>query len=126
MQNRTWTCKPLAEHTKMPYCRLKQAHMPHFEICNHTGHSVWPEVGTFQDEASFNPPIPEELAAAEAKQQALVAEGYTPPMPLTSQSPVISFKSLPTMLMKTVCALDLRLNFNIPGRFRLGSTALRK
>ena len=47
--------------------------MPHFEICNHTGHSVWPEVGTFQDEASFNPPIPEELAAAEAKQQALVA-----------------------------------------------------
>jgi len=45
----------------------------------------------------------EELAAAEAKQQALVAEGYTPPMPLTSQSPVISFKSLPTMLMKTVC-----------------------
>jgi hypothetical protein len=87
----------------MRYCRLKQAHMPHFEICNHTGHSVWPEGGTFQDEASFNPPIPEELAAAEAKQQALVAEGYTPPMPLTSQSPVISFKSLPTMLMKTVC-----------------------
>ena len=72
--------------------------MPHFEICNHTGHSVWPEVGTFQDEASFNPAIPEELAAAEAKQQALVAEGYTPPMPLTSQRPVISFKSLPTML----------------------------
>ena len=110
----------------MRYCRLKQAHMPHFEICNHTGHSVWPEVGTFQDEASFNPAIPEELAAAEAKQQALVAEGYTPPMPLTSQSPVISFKSLPTMLMKTVCGLDLRPNFNMPGTFRAGSTALRK
>jgi hypothetical protein len=64
----------------MRYCRLKQAHMPHFEICNHTGHSVWPKVGTFQDEASFNPAIPEELAAAEAKHQALVAEGYTPPI----------------------------------------------
>src|ERR1700730_3534728 len=103
MQNRTWTCKPLAEHTKNAILPPQTGAHATLRDRNHTGHSVWPEVGTFQDEASFNPPFPEELAAAEAKHQALVAEGYTPPMPLTSQSPVISFKSLPTMLMKTVC-----------------------
>ena len=96
MQIRTWTCKPLAEHTKNAILPPQTgAHATLRDLQSHRALGL-ARGGHVQDEASFNPPIPEELAAAEAKQQALVAEGYTPPMPLTSQSPVISFKSLPT------------------------------
>jgi hypothetical protein len=41
--------------------------MPHFEICNHSGHSTWPEAGTFWAEAKFDPTNPPLLASTERR-----------------------------------------------------------
>jgi hypothetical protein len=41
------------------------------------------------------------------------------PTSSSSQTPVISFKSFPTMLIKILSGLDLRVSFTIPGMFRL-------